>query len=188
MLLAALTGERLTPLRLAGLLLILLGVAIGSRGEEILGDTKSMNPRAQPGQRHLGVGWAFVSALGFGVLFWVLGTRAVPLLGSAQTVWLIRLTSVVLTSLVMLLLRQPKGLSQAGASWTVLGMGLLDTSAYVLNNYGIQLEQVSVVSALSSLYGAVTVVLAATILGEKVTRMQSTGIVAVLAGIVLISR
>ncbi|MGC2765655.1 MAG: DMT family transporter [Candidatus Acidiferrum sp.] len=188
MLLAGLTGERLTPLRLAGLLLILLGVAIVSRGEEIPGDKESMNPKAQPGQRHLGVGWALLSALGFGLLFWVLGTRAVPLLGSAQTVWLIRLTCVVLTLLVMLLLRQPKGLPQAGASWTVLGMGLLDTSAYVLNNYGIQLEQVSVVSVLASLYSAVTVALAATILGEKVTRMQWTGIVAVFAGIVLISR
>jgi drug/metabolite transporter (DMT)-like permease len=67
-------------------------------------------------------------------------------------------------------------------------MGLLDTSAYVLNNYGMQLAQVSVVSVLSSLYGAVTVALAATILGEKVTRMQWTGIAAIFAGIVLISR
>jgi len=44
------------------------------------------------------------------------------------------------------------------------------------------------VSALASLYGAVTVALAATILGEKVSRMQWTGIVAVLTGIILISR
>jgi drug/metabolite transporter (DMT)-like permease len=188
MLLAALTGERLTVVRLGGLLLILLGVAIVARGEEIPGNGNPLDPKARPGKKHMGVGWAFLSALGFGFLFWVLGIRAVPLLGSAQTVWLIRLTSVVLTALVMLVLRHPRALPEAGARWTVLGMGLLDTSAYVLNNYGMQLEQVSVVSVLSSLYGAVTVGLAATILGERVTKTQWVGIVAIFAGIVVISR
>jgi drug/metabolite transporter (DMT)-like permease len=188
MLLAALTGERLTVVRLGGLLLILLGVAIVARGEEIPGNGNPLDPKARPGKKHMGVGWAFLSALGFGFLFWVLVIRAVPLLGSAQTVWLIRLTSVVLTALVMLVLRHPRALPEAGARWTVLGMGLLDTSAYVLNNYGMQLEQVSVVSVLSSLYGAVTVGLAATILGEKVTKTQWVGIVAIFAGIVVISR
>jgi drug/metabolite transporter (DMT)-like permease len=188
MLLAALAGERLTAVRLGGLLLILLGVAIVARGEEIPGNANPLDPKAQTGKKHMGVGWAFLSALGFGFLFWVLGIRAVPLLGSAQTVWLIRLTSVVLTALVMLVRRRPRALPEAGARWTVLGMGLLDTSAYVLNNYGMQLEQVSVVSVLSSLYGAVTVGLAATILGEKVTKTQWMGIVAIFAGIVVISR
>jgi drug/metabolite transporter (DMT)-like permease len=67
-------------------------------------------------------------------------------------------------------------------------MGVLDTGAYVLNNYGLRLEQVSVVTVLSSLYGAVTVGLAATILGEKIARLQWLGIVAIFGGIVLISR
>jgi len=188
MLLAALTGERLTVARLGGLLLILLGVAIVVRGGKNSGNANPLDPKAKPGKRHRGVGWAFLSALGFGFLFWVLGIRAVPLLGRAQTVWLIRLTSVVLTALVVLVLRQPRTLPEARARWTVLGMGLLDTSAYVLNNYGMQLEQVSVVSVLSSLYGAVTVGLAATILGEKVRKTQWMGIVAIFAGIVVISR
>jgi drug/metabolite transporter (DMT)-like permease len=45
-----------------------------------------------------------------------------------------------------------------------------------------------VVTVLSSLYGAVTVGLAATILGEKIARTQWLGIVAIFGGIVLISR
>ena len=65
---------------------------------------------------------------------------------------------------------------------------MLDTSAYVLNNFGMQREQVSVVSVLASLYGAVTVGLAATILGEKISRMQWVGVVGIFVGIVLISR
>jgi drug/metabolite transporter (DMT)-like permease len=57
-----------------------------------------------------------------------------------------------------------------------------------LNNFGMQREQVSVVSVLASLYGAVTVGLAATILGEKISQRQWMGIAAIFVGIVLISR
>jgi drug/metabolite transporter (DMT)-like permease len=185
--LAAISGERLTPPRLAGLMLILLGVAIVASGEEVPGDANPIDPKKQPGKKHLGVGWALIAALGYGVLFWILGIRAVPLLGSAQTVWVIRLTCVVLTFAVMLMLRRPAALPDAGAKWPILGMGILDTSAYVLNNYGMRLEQVSVVTVLSSLYGAVTVGLAATVLRERISRMQLAGIVAIFVGIALVS-
>jgi drug/metabolite transporter (DMT)-like permease len=188
MLLAATTGERLKLLRLAGLALILSGVVVVARGEEVPGDANPIDPQTQPGKKHLGVGWALISALSFGVMFWILGIRAVPLLGSAQTVWVIRITSVVLTALVILLLRQPMRLPKATANRWILGVGILDTSAYVLNNYGMRLEQVSVVSVLASLYGAVTVGLAATFLGEKITKTQWLGIAAIFVGIMFISR
>jgi drug/metabolite transporter (DMT)-like permease len=69
-----------------------------------------------------------------------------------------------------------------------VGMGFLDTGAYVLNNYGMRLEQVSVMTVLSSLYAAVTVGFAATILGEKISRKQWMGIIGIFTGIVFISR
>jgi drug/metabolite transporter (DMT)-like permease len=188
MLLAATTGERLTLVRLAGFALILLGVVVVARGEEVPGDANPIDENEHPGKSKLGVGWALLSGAAFGVMFWILGIRAVPLLGSAQTVWVIRLTSVVLTAAVILVLRRPIRLPGAGANRWILGIGILDTSAYVFNNYGMKLEQVSVVSVLASLYGAVTVGLAATILGERVTRTQWMGIVSIFVGIVLISR
>jgi drug/metabolite transporter (DMT)-like permease len=51
-----------------------------------------------------------------------------------------------------------------------------------------QLEQISVVSVLASLYGAVTVGLAALILHERVSRLQWFGIFSIFVGIILISR
>jgi uncharacterized membrane protein len=51
-----------------------------------------------------------------------------------------------------------------------------------------QLEQVSVVTVLASLYVAVTVFLAAVFLRERITLPQWCGIAAIFAGIVLISR
>ncbi len=67
-------------------------------------------------------------------------------------------------------------------------MGVLDTGAFVVNNRGMQLEQVSVVSVLASLYGAVTVILSTVVLREHLSRRQWLGIAAIFAGIVLISR
>lgn len=188
MLLAAMTGERLTLVRMAGFALILLGVVVVARGEELPGDANPLDEKMRPGKSKLGVGWALISALNFGVMFWLLGIRAVPLLGSAQTVWVIRLVSVLLTGVVILAMRRPIALPGAGANGWILGIGILDTSAYVLNNYGMKLEQVSVVSVLASLYGAVTVGLAATILGEKITKVQWMGIASIFVGILLISR
>jgi drug/metabolite transporter (DMT)-like permease len=56
-----------------------------------------------------------------------------------------------------------------------------------MNNLGMQLEQVSVVSVLSSLYGAVTVLLAAVVLREHLRKIQWVGIAGIFIGIALIS-
>ena len=186
--LALFTGEHLTAKRFAGIACIVAGVVLVAGGEkppEENGSAASTPPR----KTKSGMGWALVSAVGFGVLFWLLGTWIVPSVGYASTVWMIRLTSSILTAGLILFLRQPLSLPRGGSVpvW-LAGMGILDTGAFILNNRGMQLEQVSVVSVLASLYGAVTVTLAAIFLREHVSRWQWTGIVAVFAGIFLISR
>ena len=188
MLLSTLTGERLTLMRLVGLLLAIAGVVLVARGVEAAEGANPVDDQARPGKKRLGVGWALVSSLGFGVMFWLLGMRVVPLLGSAPSVWTIRLTSVVATAVVMLVFRRSLAApSHRNLPW-IFGVGLLDTGAYLLNNSGMQHEQTSVVSVLASLYGAVTVGLAAVFLRERVSWAQWLGIVAIFAGIVLISR
>ena len=67
-------------------------------------------------------------------------------------------------------------------------MGAADTTAFVLSNRGMQIEQVAVISVLGSLYGAVTVLLAAIFLRERVSSWQWLGIAAIFAGICLMSR
>jgi len=176
------SGERLTVVRAAGIGLILVGVLAVARGESI---------SAEPAEHKSssGIGWAMLSAIGFGILFWLLGTRIVPAVGFAATVWMIRLTSSLLTAIVLLgggqTLAPPREFSTSGM---LVLMGLLDTGAFVLNNRGMLLDQVSVVSVLASLYGAVTVLFAAIFLRERLARSQWLGIVAIFAGIVLISR
>jgi drug/metabolite transporter (DMT)-like permease len=188
LLLSMLTGERLTLVRLAGIILTIVGVVLVASGERIPEDENLLDEKAHPGKKNLGVGWALVSAIGFGVMFWLLGIRVVPALGAAPSVWTIRATSVCATLLVILLARHSMAPpSKRDVPW-IFAVGLLDTSAYVFNNYGMQHEQVSVVSVLASLYGAVTVALAAILLHEHISRSQWLGISAIFAGVVLISR
>jgi drug/metabolite transporter (DMT)-like permease len=188
MLLSTFTGERITPVRLAGMVLTIVGVIMVARGEKIPDDANPIDEQTQPQKKSLGVGWALYSAFGFGVMFWLLGIRIVPMMGAAPSVWIIRLTSVLATALVVLLARRSMALPLRQDTLWILGIGVLDTSAYVFNNFGMKLEQISVVSVLASLYGAVTVALAALILKEPVSRMQWLGIVSIFVGIVLISR
>jgi drug/metabolite transporter (DMT)-like permease len=180
--LSLLTGERLTVARAAGIACTLLGVVLVAGGERV----PEEGGRKPPRRSGNGIGLAICSAVGFGVLFWLLGIRIVPHVGATQTVWMIRMTSAVLMGTVIFFTKQPTRVQRGDVRWFVLGMGVLDTTAFVMCNRGMQIEQVAVVSVLSSLYGAVTVVLAAIFLREHVSRWQWVGIVSIFAGIYLI--
>jgi uncharacterized membrane protein len=183
------TGEHLTAMRGAGIAFVLIGVVVVVRGEAQPEKSAAASPSMPENRAANGIGPALISAAGFGVLFWLLGNRVVPRVGFASTVWMIRLTSSALTALVILAVKKPMSLPRKDSvSIWLLGMGVLDTGAFVMNNLGMQMEQVSVVSVLASLYGAVTVILSTVVLRERMSRWQWLGIVAIFAGIALISR
>src|SRR5271156_3413420 len=181
--LSLLSGEHLRTARAAGIAFTLLGVVFVAAGE------KEPHADDEEGLRRSGkgIGMALGSAIGFGFLFWLLGTHVVPVTGAAQTVWLILLTSSILAVLLILAIRKPiKPPTDRVAGW-LLAMGLTDTGAFVMNNFGMRIEQVAVVSVLASLYGAVTVALAAIFLREHVSRWQWLGIISIFGGVYLIS-
>ena len=180
--LSLLSGERLSSARAVGIACTMLGVLFVAGGERPP-DENDAEAMRRSGK---GIGWALSSAVGFGVLFWLLGTHVIPRVGAPQTVWMIRLTCTVIVTAVILLARQPIGLPR-NTRWMSLGMGAGDTSAFVLSNRGMQIEQVAVISVLGSLYGAVTVALAAVVLREHVSRWQWAGIAAIFSGIYLMS-
>jgi drug/metabolite transporter (DMT)-like permease len=184
LLLSRLSGEPLTGVRTAGIFCVLLGAIVVARAEKApdVGDTQAMN------RRGAGVGWAIFAGIGFGVLFWLLGTRIVPRVGTTQTVWMIRLTSSTVAAILIFAGRQPIRLPRDNTRWLVFTMGFLDTSAFIISNRGMQMEHIAVVSVLGSLYGAVTVGLAAIFLRERISRWQFAGIVTIFGGILLISR
>jgi drug/metabolite transporter (DMT)-like permease len=189
--LAITSGERITVLRGVGLAVTLIGVILAATTFTPCADSAGKAGKESPAKEtaHLtkGVGWAILAALGFGVLFWFLGFYVVPAVGPAISVWVIRLTSFSVLAVAAIPARQSLKLPSGGVWWLLAAVGFLDTAAFVANNAGLQTGQVSVVSVLASLYGAVTVLLAWIFLREKLERSQWLGITLIFAGIVLVS-
>jgi drug/metabolite transporter (DMT)-like permease len=186
--LAMLSGEHLRALRGSGLCVTLLGVILActsfSQGAVDKPAEAGKHLHAHPAK---GVWWAIAAAVGFGFLFWFLGFYVVPLVGSTVSVWVIRLTCMSVLALAAAPARQSIQIPRGSVWWLLLGVGILDTAAFVFNNAGLQTGQVSVVSVLASLYGAVTVVLSWIFLRERLEPSQWFGIVLIFAGIVLVS-
>jgi drug/metabolite transporter (DMT)-like permease len=100
--------------------------------------------------------------------------------------FLFRCTSVTVIWTVVLLRRQvPHGFRPH--LWALVAIGFLDTGGNVLFAAASQHGLLSVVSVLASLYPVVTVLLARIALRERAQLSQDVGIVATLAGVVMIS-
>jgi drug/metabolite transporter (DMT)-like permease len=177
------SGEHLALVRVAGIILTLAGVVIVAGAEHVATGNDPGGPKSSRG-----LGWAAAAAILFALLFWLLGARIIPRVGAVQTVWMIRLTSSLLGLAAVAVARQPVRLPRGNVRWMALGMGAMDTAAFVFSNRGMQMEQIAVISVLGSLYGAVTVALAAIFLRERISRLQLAGIVTIFVGILLISR
>lgn len=186
--LALLSGERIQPLRAAGLALTLTGVVLAatSFAPNSNGESSAANASSRA---HLakGVSWAILSAIGFGFLFWFLGFHVVPVAGSAFSVWMIRLSTFLTLALVAAPARQTLRLPSGNVWWLLVAVGVMDTVAFVANNAALHIGQVSVVSVLASLYGAVTVLLSWIFLRERLERTQWFGIALIFLGIILVS-
>lgn len=177
------SGERLTLYRSIGIIAALLGVFLVATGEKNSGGSNSTGES----KGIAGLGWAIAASLSFGLLFWLLGLRMIPQTGALATVWLIRVTGAFLTFFVLLAQKIPLRIKNKRTSAQLYGMGYLDTAAFVLSNLGMRIEQVAVVSVLGSLYGAVTVALAAIFLKERIAPLQWTGIASIFLGVTLMN-
>jgi uncharacterized membrane protein len=69
----------------------------------------------------------------------------------------------------------------------VIGAGVLDTAAFICFNIGISGAYVSVVTALASIFSAVTVLLAWVFLRERLSVSQWAGVAGLLVGVLLVS-
>ncbi len=193
-LLAYASGERLTLLRIAGVALALGGVVLASIPETPGGASgiavparENAVPREASRRLAPGVLLAMTCTLGFGVTYWALGFYAIAAWGALGTVWTQRLSTVVLLSASVLPLRRSLAPPSGNGWWLVIAVGVLDAFGFLLSNRGFEKEQVGVVTVLGSLFGAVTLLLAFVILGERLSRRQWVGVALIFIGIVLIN-
>ena len=141
----------------------------------------------QEGRRKLaaGVGLALAAAAGFGFYFpWMHAAGEVDFWWASLV---FRTTALVLVAGIVAQQRTPIRMSARNVTIAAV-VGLGDTLGNVL--YAAAAGKgglVSLTSVLASLYPVVTVLLAASVLKERVARTQRAGIALTLAGVVLIS-
>jgi drug/metabolite transporter (DMT)-like permease len=170
------SGERPGAVQVAGIALAMVGIVLAAREP---GDAPA-GPAARAA-----VGLALLAALGFGSFF-VLIDRATEHGGAPWSLLLVRVGEVALLGTLALVRRpaMPAGLRDAAP---LLLIGTLDFAATAFFALSTEQGLLSIVSVVGSLYPTVTVVLARTVLAERVTRSQEIGVIATLAGVVAIS-
>ena len=192
-LLAIATGERLAGLTLLGVILTLVGVILASTSAESApaGESKAKEQRKRrfaPGLLE-----AIGAMLTFGVGYWLLDF-IVPTLGGVTTAFIAKVGDLVALGVIALFLawRAPrKPQPEAPLAWPfwlwVVPTALLDTAANIAYNIGIATALTSVVVTLSSLFSAVTVLLAWVVLRERLALWQWVGVVTILLGVLLVN-
>ncbi len=158
-------------LQLSGFVLALLAIALISRPERAKGRPK-------------GIGLALLAGCGFGCFF-ILISRVSP----AATFWplaMARFTSVLFLLIMVAMRRQPM-LPKMTVAPLVLLAGTLDAIGNAFFVLAAHTGRLDIAAILSSLYPAATVLLAALFLRERLTRIQTIGILVALVAIPLIS-
>ena len=170
-------GESPAPIQLAGLVPAVAGVVVLSHEE---------TPEHDEGARaaRLSIALAVVAGLGFGIFFIGLDAAAADRPG-----WAILAVRVggITTVLAALLVSRPR-LDEVGAAWPVLVViGVFDVSATVLIAFASTKGVLPVVAVGGSMYPAFTIALAHAVLGERLARLQWTGVFLALAGVAMIA-
>ena len=166
------TGDRPGAVQVAGIVLALAGVALAAREE---------SPEDGGARLAVGVGLAAAAAVGIGLF--LVGMDAA---GDEDVLWALaaaRLTSVVLLVAAVLATRPDVAATRPHLA-AVAAIGVLDLAANALFTLASTEGLVSVAAVCSSLYPVVTIVLAASLLGERVRPAQGAGVVLVMLGVV----
>jgi uncharacterized membrane protein len=169
-------GDRPSALQAAGIAVAIVGVILASGPELQRGEERGKAARPL---------WlAGVAAIGFGVVFVALdhGARTSTLM----TLVTMRSVAVILMLAIAAVTATSLRVGRADAPMLLL-VGVFDVGANATFAYASRHGLLSVVSVLSSLYPAVTVVLARAVHAERLARVQLFGVIGALAGVVLIA-
>jgi drug/metabolite transporter (DMT)-like permease len=140
--------------------------------------------RSEDGSRPEGVGLAVLAGIGFAGFY-----LCIRQAGQASPLWIATLTrcgGLLITGLIVLLQRRFRDITPAGVRWGVL-TGCIDSVGTVLFILASQSGRLDEAVVMSSLYPAITVLLARLFLKEHFTRWKFVGLVAALAAVPMIA-
>ena len=140
--------------------------------------------RTENGGKPEGIGLAVVSGLGFAGFY-----LCVRQAGNAAPLWIATFTragGLIITALVVLILGKFREVTSSGVRWGVL-TGCIDSAGTILFVHASQTGRLDEAVVISSLYPAVTVLLARIFLKEHFTRWRFVGLLAALAAVPMIA-
>ncbi|MBW4437195.1 MAG: DMT family transporter [Pleurocapsa minor GSE-CHR-MK-17-07R] len=183
------SGERLEGATAIGVAATIIGVILSSIEKQ---HTPTPAQQAEiPSGRGFrlppGVLFAIGCALIYGFIFWMQGFYITPRIGPIMSVLGLRVLAVLLMPILALRIASGLRLPDRRSGYILFAVGVLDTAAFIAASVGLTTEQVSIVTVLSSLFSAWTVLLAWAFLKERPARIQWIGIVLILIGIVLVT-
>ncbi len=139
--------------------------------------------RAEDGSAPEGIGLAVLAGIGFAGFY--LCVRQAGNTSVLSIATLTRTGGLIVTALIVLLLRQFRDITAAGIGWAVLA-GCIDTLGTMFFVRASQSGRLDEAVVISSLYPAVTVLLARVLLKERFTRWRFVGLLAALAAVPMI--
>ncbi|MCW2494924.1 EamA family transporter [Jatrophihabitans sp.] len=159
-----------------------IGIVIGGIAVVLCSRTSEENPHGRIAPRVLLL--AFLSGSGFG-LYFVFLARA----GHDSGLWPLVVSRFTSSILIMPIAAKRREFGRIGGRmlWLVLGCGALDATANMCFLLATHTGLLSLAGVLTSLYPAVTVVLAIGVLHEHTSRLQRLGLGLAAAAVVLIT-
>src|SRR5258708_9874472 len=152
--LSVMSGEVLSQKHVFGIGAVLIGLILAATAFVRTKDKELVKALSSHRCKQIlptGVLWAGFASLGFGVVFWILGVYVTPALGGIAPVWLFRIVTLVLLVPLSSITYQRLYLPQGDVWWLIVGIGLLDTAAFIAAMLGYGWGQISVVAVLVSL-------------------------------------
>jgi len=140
--------------------------------------------RTEDGGRPEGIGLAVLAGLGFAGFY-----LCVRKAGDASPLWIASLTragGLIITAMIVVLIGKFRDITPSGIRWAVL-TGCIDSLGTILFVHASQTGRLDEAVVISSLYPAVTVLLARVFLKEHLTRWRFVGLIAALAAVPMIA-
>jgi len=170
-------GDRPSTVQLAGMVLAIAGVVLAARETAADGDVVR--------GRVPGVVYAIVAAVFLGLLVTFLNEA-----GKQSAPWAafsLRLVSVPLFLVALVVTRSRIRRPSRADAGAMIGVGVLDNLANVTFAYAGQTGLLALIAVVGSLYPVTTVLLARSVLHERLSRSQWAGVVTAFAGVALIA-
>ena len=155
----------------------LLGFALAATGLWLI-------TRTEAGSAPDGIGLAVLAGIGFASFY-----LCVRQAGDASPLWIASLTrtgGLLVTGLIVLFLGKFRDITPAGVRWAIV-TGCVDSLGTILFVRASQTGRLDEAVVISSLYPAVTVLLARVFLKEHFTRWRFVGLLAALAAVPMIA-